>query len=83
MHCAILLFNQRRHTVSESHYLGKKESLEGSKTTAREHPSVNGGLCGVLEAPHKYSPWLVWVWYYVYILTLPMSRVHPNIEDPI
>ena len=50
-----LLFNQRRHIVSESHYLGKRESLKGSKTSAREHPSISGGPHRVLEAPHKYN----------------------------
>ena len=52
MNCAILLFIRRRDVVSESHYLG---NLEGSKTSAREHPRISGGLRGVLDAPHKYS----------------------------
>ena len=56
MYCVILLFNQRRHIVFESHYLGKKESLEGSKTSAPEYPSLSRGLHSVLEAPHKYDP---------------------------
>ena len=55
MYCAILLFNQRRHNVSWSHYLGIKESLEGSKTSARKHPIISGGLRGIMEAPHKYN----------------------------
>ena len=56
MYCTIMLFNQRRRIVCESHYFGKKTSLEGSKTSALEHPSISGGIRGVLEAPHKYSP---------------------------
>ena len=51
-----MLFNQRRHIVFESHYLGKKVEFGGlQKFSARERPSISGGLHGVLEAPHKYS----------------------------
>ena len=76
MYCTILLFNQRRHSVSELHYLGKNEGLEGSKTSAREHPSISGGRRGDLEAPHKYSLVVTNCWYESLIVrSVTLSRL--------
>ena len=55
MYCAILLFNQSRHIVSESHYLRKKEGLGGLKNFHSWTAKYKWSPPWRPEALHKYG----------------------------